>query len=576
VVGEGLTGGVEAVAGPVFEARDGAVWLGVAQGAVRFRDGRFRFLSAADGLPLGAVTAFAEDAAGGVWTGSDTGLARWRPDAPPVTAQGLPAGTVHALLVTPDDTVWVAAGENGFGRLLDGVFHPVPVPEHEGGLAVSALTHDDLGRLWVLTDRGLFHAQWTPLATAAAHPGLWRLAVRADEISAPVLGRVRSPAVARSADGRLWFPTLRGLVAVDPALDLTNPLPPPVRIEGALVDARPAVVPATGELVVPPGRRQVELRYAGLSFHGPVRYQRRLEPLDPDWRDAGRERSAVFNGLAPGRYRFRVRAANSDGVWNDTGASLDLWVRPAWWETAAFRAAAGLLLAGLAAAVVWWASTRNLRRALARLEQQQALERERARLARDLHDDVGASLTVLAVQTEIARRELGPDSAAAERFDRIAAAARDTVQRLDEVVWTVNPGNDALDRFADYLCHQVEQTAAAAGLRLRWEAPSPVPPRPLPAETRHALLLIVKEALQNVVKHAAAAEVRVALGLAGPRLTLQVEDDGRGFDPACPPRSAGDGLGNLRRRAAALRAELAVESRPGHGTRVTVGLNLPG
>jgi signal transduction histidine kinase len=333
-------------------------------------------------------------------------------------------------------------------------------------------------------------------------------------------------------------------------------------------------------LRIPPGRKRFEFRYTGLSFTVPekVRFQYRLEGLETDWVDAGIKRVVNYSYIPPGTYKFHVKACNNDGVWNDEGAELAFTVLPHFWQTWWFRVLATLTAAGAVAGSVLFETRRRMHRKLERLEHQRAIERERTRIAQDIHDDLGASLTRITLLSQNARSELDDPAQAAVDLDRIYGTARELTRAMDEIVWAVNPKHDTLDSLASYLGRFAQDFLGAAGIRCRLRLPLELPQWPLTAEVRHNLFLAFKESLHNAVKHAAATEVQVALKVEPASFVLSVKDDGCGFRPASPAaqtppdpaRSAnGNGLVNLRRRLKEIGGDCEIKSAPRAGTDVT-------
>jgi signal transduction histidine kinase len=237
----------------------------------------------------------------------------------------------------------------------------------------------------------------------------------------------------------------------------------------------------------------------------------------------------------------------------------------------------GVLLASVSGGV-WFDTRRRMHRKLERAERQRAVERERARIAKDIHDDLGASLTRITMLSQTARAELGQPEQAAADLDRIYSTARELTRAMDEIVWAVNPQHDTLDSLATYLGRFAQDYLRVAGVRCRLDVPFTLPAWPLSAEVRHNLFLAFKEALHNIVKHAAATEARITLVLEDRGFRLTVEDNGRGFDPktlsaepsTVPDRAApGNGLANMWLRLAEIRGRCEFESQLGKGTKVT-------
>jgi signal transduction histidine kinase len=207
------------------------------------------------------------------------------------------------------------------------------------------------------------------------------------------------------------------------------------------------------------------------------------------------------------------------------------------------------------------------------MERQRAIERERSRIARDIHDDLGASLTRITLLSQTAGDELSDQEMVETHLQRIYAIARELTKAMDEIVWAVSPQHDTLDSLVTYLGRFAQDFTSAAGVRCRIDMPTDLPPWPVTAEVRHNLFLALKEALHNVVKHAQAREIKIGLHSRARGFTLLVEDDGKGFDPTAlengaPRLVGGHGLKNMRLRLEEIGGQCEFESRPGAGTRI--------
>src|SRR6185503_14274797 len=227
-------------------------------------------------------------------------------------------------------------------------------------------------------------------------------------------------------------------------------------------------------------------------------------------------------------YHFQVKACNEDGVWNEAGASLAVIVLPPFWMTWWFRGAAVLCALGMVIGAVYYVSTQSLQRQLETLRQQEALEKERSRIARDLHDQLGANLTQVALLGELAESDKDLPNEVEAHARQISQTARETTRALDEIVWEANPSNDTLESLVTYACKYAQEYLALAGLRYRLDVPESLPAVPIPPDVRHNVFLAFKEAVNNVVKHAQASSAQVRLRLETDRFTLEVQDDGRG------------------------------------------------
>jgi signal transduction histidine kinase len=326
---------------------------------------------------------------------------------------------------------------------------------------------------------------------------------------------------------------------------------------------------------IPPGRNELEFHYTALSFQKPerIRFRYKLDKIDRDWINANTRRAAYYNNLAPGQYSFHVMACNSDGIWNLTGASLDLVLLPHVWETWWFRVLAVSAALGLVAATARQITRRRMQRQLESLERQRAIEEERMRIAHDIHDDLGGSLTQITYLGEMAKRDLAKPAEAAAHVSKITESARQTVRALDEIVWAVHPEHDRLDHLTLYLWQFAEEFFQATPVRCRVEAPAEMPACFIPADMRHGIYLMVKEAFNNTLKHATASEVRLRFTFDRSVLAISVEDNGRGF-VLDSSGSFDNGLDNMKRRVEELHGQLSVAGGVGKGTQLTFSVPL--
>lgn len=244
------------------------------------------------------------------------------------------------------------------------------------------------------------------------------------------------------------------------------------------------------------------------------------------------------------------------------------------WETWKFRALVAFGLVVWIFAAIRLFEQRRFRLQLSHAEQERALERERARIAQDLHDDLGSQLTRISLLGGLLKADKANPDLVEAHAGRISHSADQTVRALEEIVWALRPGSDTLQSLADYIAHFADELFQGDRLRCRLDLPADLPALALPPETRHNIFLIVKEALTNALKHSGAREARVQAKFEDGCLELMVRDDGRGFSPE-EKAGKGNGLGNMRRRAEAIGGELSVTSENGNGTIVRLTVRLP-
>jgi signal transduction histidine kinase/ligand-binding sensor domain-containing protein len=566
--------------GAFFEDRASNLWVGFPQGVGYITAKEPARCHLLKDVPFPDVRAIAQGADGSMWFGTHYGGAcRWNNGRWTLytTHDGLCSDYVRCFHTDPDGTVWLGT-IRGLCRWRDGRFVAI---RSENGLwndSISHIAEDRHGNFWISSFGGVFRVARQELNQFADGQSSFVQCVRYDRTDGlPSLecpGGFQ-PAGTTTPDGRLWFPTVAGVVSVAPDQIPRNDLPPPVWVEAVVVDRIPMPVRhSTAELAVGPGKRGFEFRFTALSLVAPekVRFRHQLEGLDSGWSNPDPARSAAYNFIPPGHYTFRVTACNNDGVWNTTGAALALVVRPFYWQTWWFKAGLGVGLALLLAWAVLQAERWRSRLRVQRLEQQRALDRERARIAKDIHDDLGASLAQIALITERVEEARGNPAEVQRSNRRIADIAHRTIQSLDEIVWAVSPKNDTLESLANYLSQFAQEHLALAKVRCVLEVPTVLPALELRAEVRHNLLLATREAVQNVVAHARATEVRVALRLDPSAFQITVADNGCGFSQQRAGEE-GNGLSNMRRRLTEIGGELEIVSSPEGGT--TVRFSVP-
>jgi len=573
----------------LYQDRSGRLWAGTERG-LAFRDGQaWRVFTTSDGLSANIVRALADDADGNLWIGTEGGGLNCLKDGkitPVQPANGFPSKNISALYMDQEGVLWVGTLGNGLIRFQSGRWINYTTDNGLDGNGVDYIIEDEQGCLWIGSNAGLMRVKKSDLNAFAAgtldfipcHSYGQRDGLPSDECT---LGS--QPAACRASDGTLWFPTIAGLVPIPAQIqNHTNALH--VLIESVLIEGQEQGANGPNgrppqSVVVPPGKELLEIRYTGLNWDDPqqVRFQCRMEGYESKPRDAGKRRAVQYSKLPPGNYHFQVTARNEDGVWNPLlAARLEVTVLPAFWQTSTFQAAvAGALLAGIIA-LVYFISTQKLQRQLAGLRQHQALEKDRARIARDIHDQVGASLTQLSLLGEMVQSDQENPVEVAAHAGQISQTARETARALDEIVWTVNPSNDTLEGLINYICKHAEEYLAVAGLRYRLEAPAQLPAVQISPEARHNVFLAAKESVTNIVKHAAASEACIRLRLEPGGFSLEIEDNGRGpAGLAGPAAQSRNGLRNMRKRMEDIGGKFEIGPGPKGGTlvRLTAPLN---
>jgi ligand-binding sensor domain-containing protein/signal transduction histidine kinase len=563
---------------------DGSLWIGTRRGLVHWLNGagapgvapdpaRMRIYTHANGLGSDLVGAMTRDAHGDLWVATLAGLSRLRGGAITnyTTADGLSSNVVTALLPQGGGALLIGTEDHGWDVWDGRSFSAATVEGPDNNLnqtTVRAILDDGRGHLWFATSSGIARCDAARTGATGRMPGCshWIEFGPADELGSREASANSHPSAWRSQEGLLWFATPKGLVQVDPAHFPVNTLPPPVALERFTVDDldQPPLRGTVSRLRVGAGHVHFEFDYAGLSFVAPqkVRYRYKLEGFDHAWTEAGARRAAYYTNIPPGRYTFRVQAANNDGVWNSDGATLGFELRPHFYQTIWFYV---LLLAAAIGGVILL-----LRLRLLRAEREfRAVLGERSRIAREIHDTLAQGYVGISVQLELLAELLRKSKVetAQEQLDVTRRYVREGLADARQSIWALRT-EDSGETTLPVKVRSLAEAAAGNGLESRFSVFGAY--RPLPPETERELLRVAQEAIHNVKKHAAASQLHVQLEYDPVWVALEVRDNGRG---GAAPVAGHFGLTGMRERAEAIGGTLDVSGAPGEGT--TVRLRAP-
>ncbi len=583
----------------LYADRDGSLWIGTRHGLAHLSGDKFTTFSSMDGLGsdfIGAILrSRSTSLSDPLWIGTSAGLSRLENGVFTNTTveQGLSNNTVTAIEQDTQGkdtqgTLWLGTNGGGLNRLTGGGKIQA-LPWSSQGLpgTIYGMLEDAAGHLWLSSKTGIFRVSIHALnqyLSGAAHAIAVEAYGTADGMNIRECSGGGHPAAWKLADGSLWFATLDGVSFIDPEHAPENRVPPPVEIEKVLVDDQ--VRSLQGELTIKPGANRLEFRYAGLSFVAPqkVEYRYQLEGFDHGWIEAGTRRAAFYTNLPPGSYRFRVLAANNDGVWNTAGASFGLRLMPHYYQTWWFYSALALALLVLGYLVYRW-------RVLAVEAQWAAVLRERGRIAREIHDTLAQGFVGVSVQLELVARLLAGSGGAApkiepvvEQLDQARALVRASLADARTSIWDLrsgaaggpnpsSPNPSSIDQPEDLpsrLRRSCTRLAGGSSTKVYLQVKGTY--RPVSPKIEEELLRIGQEAVANAIRHASATRIDVQLVYEAARVSLRVEDDGRGFTPVVGTDGPEGhyGIRGMRERAGEIDAALWLESTVGEGTRVSV------
>ncbi|MCW1921353.1 ATP-binding protein [Luteolibacter arcticus] len=543
--------------------RQGGLWVGQrSAGSVICMRGRIpgEVRLRADAQTEFDVRDFAEDETGAVWIGTD-GAGLFRHSEGKVDAVGS-FRQVTALEVGGTGELWVAA-DGGLARIWqrEGTWQVEP-GWHAGVL--RTLCADTRGGLWATDDQGLCRldvgtspARITRFGQADGVPGLQGAGSG-------------HPQSVRDDAGRLWFATTAGVATVEPSGFAMESKVPPVLLEDLRVNGLPRWQRGqAGMPVFQSSDRGFEFRFTAIDLRHPemLDFAARIDGVDAGWTDLGRTDAVFHSALPTGEHRFRLKVRDRSGAWSDEH-SLAFRILPPLWQRGWFIAVVTTFGLIIAAGVAWLVARWRLQRQLTALRVERALEAERARIARDLHDHLGSGLTEIAFLGDSLRMERGDGGEAAE----VSVRARELTRTMDETVWALNPENDTFEGLISYLGHAMPVWLKSSGIRCRLDFPDESLRFGLNARVRRELYLACKEAAHNAVKHSGAEAIILRVEKIERDLVITLSDDGRGFDPASV--TAGNGLANLKRRLSELGGTATITSKPAAGTTVRFVLPL--
>lgn len=547
------------------------LWMVTENSGVYCFDGRrMAHHSAEHGLPSTHVGALAEDEAGDVWAGDWEGsLARFRDGRWDILRKGSGHADAVRCLVATKDGVWMGTSNGGLLRFKDGKIIRISMDQGLPDFCIQQLVLDQQGHLWGGASHELFQISIDQVNELAAGKRQKVDAItygQSDGLPDVSFASLCDPKSCRAADGQLWFATASGALHLQPSALQPGKLPQ-VAIDETFLDGKKVGTSIVEHLR--PGGGRLEFRYTAPCLTAPerVRFRYQLVGVDSDWVDAGKVRAATYASLPAGKHTFRVMASSPEGVWNPVSASIAVVVHPYFWQTSWFIA---LIAAAAAGGVVWLvrrATVRRLQTRLAQLHQQQAIDRERTRIAQDIHDELGANLTSIGLLADMGKRHKLDSSVVSRDLSQISDTARESVAAMDAIVWALNPRNDSLDNFANYIAQFTRDFFRPTDLRTRLNMPTNLPDRPMTTEMRHQLFLLVKESFNNIVRHAEAKEVNVEIACDNGHLRMVIADDGKGIHT----QTAGtgqDGLMNLRDRVGRIGGKVDIGNNNGHGTKL--------
>jgi signal transduction histidine kinase/ligand-binding sensor domain-containing protein len=568
----------------IIQDRADNIWFGTSNGLVKYSEGRFKSLGSKEGFEGKEVQAIYEDRQGNIWIGADNGLTRLRNgEFKNFTAKdGLANNIVRSIYEDDSGTLWIGMYDTGLYRLKDG---QVTHYNNRVGLfdnGVFRIIEDRHGNFWISCNLGIYRLRKDEL-NAFAEGRIKEITCipynKRDGMLNPECNGGGQSAGIMASDGRMWFPTQGGVAIIDPDRVPVNRQPPLVVIESFVVDTQP--VSALAPLKLQPGQVNLEIHYSGLSFINPelVKFKYKLEGLDGDWVDVGTRRTAYYAHLPPGNFTFKVIAANRDGIWTELPGSVAITMVPPFWRTTWFLGLVVLTMGALTYLYYRWRISQFERARKAQIEFARRLissqEVERKRIAAELHDSLGQALLIIKNRAELSRRFLPEPQKALEQIEHIEATAAESIKEVRHIAYDLRPYQLDEIGLTQALKDLVRSVSSSCEVTI---AASIAPIDDLySVDEAINMYRIVQEALNNIVKHSGATKASVTLTRDDGHISLNIEDNGRGFneeDQETSYERRGFGLTGLAERARILGAVLTIKSTPGHGTSVLLNCRI--
>lgn len=567
----------------LYPEPDGSLWIGSDKGLTKLKDGIATTFTTKDGLAGDDNKVIIDDKTGGLWIGSYGGLTHYKDGKFTAWTEkdGLPSRTIRSLYLDNENILWIGTYDGGLGRFKDGKFTRYTNKEGLFNNGVFQILEDKRGNFWISSNRGIYRVSRQELNDFADG--------RQTSISSIAYGKSdgmlnvecnggRSPAGIITRDGKMWFPTQDGISVINPDEVQVNPKPPPVRIESFFLDRNP--VDFDDEVQIQPNQENFEIQYTALSFINSenLRFKYKLEGLDNDWIETGTRRTAYFSHVPPGSYTFRVIAANSDGIWNEEGASIKIVVHPHFYRTWWFITLVALSVSGL---VILVFVTRVKRAERERKEQEEfsrrllaSQEQERQRIAAELHDSLGQSLLIIKNRIALAQSDIDEKETVVEQLDELSHSATSAIEECREIAYNLRPYQISRFGLSKTLygifmrINEVTKIHATAEIDTIDDL--------LTDEAQINLYRVVQECVNNIIKHSQATEASLFINLEGDEITLLIQDNGRGFvqneNNSKDPKRGGFGLIGMAERVKMFDGSYTIDSALGQGTNIRIKL----
>ncbi len=566
----------------VFIDEDGSVWIGTNGGGVCIlKNGKFKYLSAKNGLSNNLISFIHKSREGKYWIGTSGGGVNILDKSGGIKIldkeHGLKGNVVSSIYEAANDDIWLTVNGGGVSKIFKGGIFNFTAADGMFTDKVLNIIPDNKNRYWFPTRKGIFSVDVSQFRDfqSGKISGLTcsNYGISDGMLNDRCTGSSPQTAV-RTAEGNLYFSTYKGVAEIDPGTITEGKKDIKMVIDDKIVDSKK--YSARQLLHIPPNHNRVEIGYDAISFNHPenIVYKYMLKGLDNDWLEGRRAGKAVYTHLAYGNYTFKVFAKDKYDNIKSSVAQLNIYVEPYFWETLWFRWGSILLLSILLVIATRYYLSVKFNRKLKMIEAERALENERIRISNDMHDELGASVTKMSLLSELAKRNSDNPEYIKENLRQISDMGHSLASTMDEIVWAVNPKNDRLDKLIYYTVQYVEDYLSLAGIEVMLDIPEEMPDKFISAEVRHNIFLVIKEAVNNIVKHSGADKAKLSVLLTEKdKISFSLSDNGKGidFDKIDKFRN---GLQNMRKRIENLNGFFEMKNLEDMGISIHFSLNI--
>ena len=567
-----------------YDTKEDLLWIGYLNGKIDSYDHSNNLfkpyrMETDDQLSVNSITVIYRGTQSGLWVGTFEGdLNRFIPESNMFSQFKLLSDPnmdkikngIYSIYEDTQGTLWFGTYGGGLKKLEPGNNFVKTYSEEEGltNAVVYGILPDKSGNLWFSTNKGIF--KFNPMKNNFRNYDV-KDGLQSNEFN--------QGAYFRSKNGELFFGGVNGFNAFSPEDIVDNMFIPAVyiitiKVLDQVLQLPNPITSNIEQIVLNYSDNFFSFEFVALNYTSPDKnnYAYILEGFDKDWHTVSAvQRYASYTNLDPGKYVLRVKGSNNDGIWNEKGTSVVVVVTPPFWMTWWFRVLIIIVLISISIATVRYFLLKKIREKTRKLEQERAIEKERLRIARDMHDDLGARLTEIRYMVDLAKNNYMDKEN--KMLTAISQTTKDIISTFREIVWSVSPQNDTVESLCEYIGQYSVDYLSKVQIRCRLDFPEELPHINAPAEIRHNIFLAVKEALNNIVKYAETSEVFVKIFVENYMMVISIEDFGVGFDP-CQMDKFGNGLKNMKKRIELVGGNFKIDSQTGKGTKLTFNVPL--